>query len=136
VFRVSRNATGGEIILVAEDDEDQRWLVQNFLEAKGYKVLSAKDGEEAVTVHLEHRHEIALAFLDLGLPRLNGREAFRRMKQFDPHLKAILTSGFIPDSIQSSSAEFYAVVPKPFIPDDLLAIISSFFAFGASVRSC
>jgi two-component system cell cycle sensor histidine kinase/response regulator CckA len=125
VVEVSRNVGRGETILLVEDDEGQLWLMQNLLESNGYKVLTAKDGEQAVDIHIRHRHEIALAFLDFSLPNLNGWEAFRRMKHVNPELKGILTTGFISHSTRFRSAEFSAVLPKPFIPADALAKISA-----------
>jgi CheY-like chemotaxis protein len=133
VFRL-RSAGRGETILLVEDDRDQRWLIQHFLEVAGYRVLGAKDGEEAVDIHRLHSHQIVLATLDLGLPKLNGWEAFHRMKQLTPDLKAILTTGYLSHSIQSYSREFSAVIAKPFMPEDLLAKIATILGRGRPLQ--
>jgi DNA-binding response OmpR family regulator len=58
--------------------------MQKHLAAEGHRVLTAKDGAEAVQAYLRHRQEIDLVVLDLGLPKLNGWEAYKMMKEADP----------------------------------------------------
>src|SRR5947208_819886 len=69
----------GETILFAEDEARQLRLMQNFLQDKGYRILPAKDGAEAVEIFQCKKDEIGLVILDLGLPKLNGWEVFRKI---------------------------------------------------------
>jgi DNA-binding response OmpR family regulator len=71
-------------ILFVEDEAHQLSLMQKHLAAEGHRVLTAKDGAEAVQAYLRHRQEIDLVVLDLGLPKLNGWEAYKMMKEADP----------------------------------------------------
>jgi len=86
---------GNETILVVEDEEALQSLLKTFLEEKGYEVLTASNGLEAVERFQENKDRVALVFSDLGLPKLNGLDAFHRMKKIKPDIKTIFASGFI-----------------------------------------
>jgi hypothetical protein len=60
-------------------------------------VLAAKDGIEAVEMYKQHREKISLVFTDIGLPGLNGREVFAKLKEMNPYVKVIFTSGIFTD---------------------------------------
>ncbi|TMB73749.1 MAG: response regulator [Deltaproteobacteria bacterium] len=117
----------GETILFAEDEARQLRLMQNFLQDKGYRILPAKDGAEAVEIFQCKKDEIGLVILDLGLPKLNGWEVFRRIKEIDPAVKAIFATGFMTPQIESQLAlgEASAVIMKPYQLDEILEKISS-----------
>jgi len=130
----------GETILFAEDEARQLRLMQNFLQDKGYRILPAKDGAEAVEIFQCKKDEIGLVILDLGLPKLNGWEVFRRIKEIDPAVKAIFATGFMTPQIESQLAlgEASAVIMKPYQLDEILEKISSCGSTGLrgdSVRS-
>jgi PAS domain S-box-containing protein len=121
---------GHGTVLLVDDEERQLELIQGFLEKKGYRVLLARDGLEAVETHRRHKHEIAAVILDLGLPKLSGWEAFLKMKQEEPQVKTIFTSGYIKPEMRLEMIRegVVAIVHKPYLPDDLLAKV------GAAVR--
>jgi len=114
-----------ETILYAEDDAALSGLMQRLLEKEGFKVLMAQDGVEAVEVHSRHKDQIRLAFLDLRLAKLNGWEAFQRMKKINPKLKGILASGYVPPEVESllAKGELNGVLQKPYFGEDVLAVI-------------
>jgi CheY-like chemotaxis protein len=120
---VEKTIGGGDTILFVEDEEYQLQLMRRFLEHRGYKVLTAVDGETAVEIFIRHQQEIGLVVLDLGLPKLNGWEAYQRMKQVSPGLKAILATGLIRDSMEVQTTEFCSVIMKPYTPKDVLVEI-------------
>jgi CheY-like chemotaxis protein len=66
-------------ILVADDNDDTRQMFQALLASKGYRVIEASDGEQAVDV-IQHESP-GLVLLDLGLPRLNGLNVIRRLRK-------------------------------------------------------
>ena len=119
----------GETILFAEDETQQLSLMQNFLQGKGYRILPAKDGAEAVEIFQCKKDEIGLVILDLGLPKLNGWEAFRKIKEIDPAVKAIFATGFMTPQIESQLAleEASTVIMKPYQLHEILEKISSVF---------
>lgn len=118
-------AGGNETILVVEDEVDLREFVKMLLEGKGYRVLTANDGEDAVTVYARHRDEIALVLSDIGLPKLGGWEAYQEMKGLNPKVKAILASGYLEPSLRSEmvQAGVKEVIQKPYVPNEILGKI-------------
>ena len=71
----------GSTILFAEDNEDSRAVLRTFLELEGYRVLEARDGEEAVEV--ARRAQPDLSIIDLNMPKLGGIAASEQIRQFD-----------------------------------------------------
>ena len=112
-------------ILVVEDEDLLRELLVIVLEENGYKVLEAKDGIEAFETYKLYKEEIALVLSDLGLPRLGGWEAFSKMKEVNPAIKAILASGYfepeLKEKIVASGAKNF--VQKPYNPPEILAMM-------------
>jgi len=92
---------GGETILVVEDEEPMRVLLNIFLRSGGYTVLTAADGREAVDMYHKNRKDIKLVLADSGLPMLSGYDVFKKMKSENPELKFILASGFIQPQMKS-----------------------------------
>ena len=99
--------------------------MQRLLEKEGFKVLTAQDGAEAVEVYSRHKEQIGVAFLDLRLAKMNGWDAFQRMKKINPKLKGILTSGYVSAEVESRLArgELSGVLQKPYFGEQVLAVI-------------
>jgi PAS domain S-box-containing protein len=116
----------GETILFAEDEMRQLRLMQNFLQTKGYRILPATDGAEAVEVFRQNKDEIALVILDLGLPKLNGWEVFRKIREIDPSVKAIFATGFMAPQVEAqlTAEAVSAIILKPYQLDEVLQSIS------------
>lgn len=121
-------------ILFVEDEAHQLNLMQKHLAAEGHRVLTAKDGAEAVQAYLRHRQEIDLVVLDLGLPKLNGWEAYKMMKEADPNVKAIFATGFISPEIEAhlETGELSAVITKPYSPSDMGKKIATVLYMGST----
>jgi CheY-like chemotaxis protein len=123
----------GQIILVAqtillvEDEETLRELGATTLEGEGYRVLTAKDGLEAMAVFEAHRNEIGLVICDLGLPRLSGRDVFMRMKELRPNVRAIVASGYLEPNLRSEmlKAGVIDTIQKPYDFGEMLEKIRS-----------
>ncbi len=92
---------GHETILFVEDEEFIRKLVVSVLESKGYNLIIAGDGKEALEKYQIHRQEINVVLSDVGLPLLGGDELFIRIKEIDPTATVILASGYINPDIRS-----------------------------------
>ncbi len=108
---------GTETILLAEDEEAIRNLAERSLRGYGYEVLVARDGAEAVAL-CEAHPEIAIAVLDVVMPRMGGKEALDAMRRLRPDLKALFTSGYSTDRIHESFVLLPGIefLPKPFGP--------------------
>jgi two-component system cell cycle sensor histidine kinase/response regulator CckA len=107
--------SGTETILLAEDEDIVRMPVTSLLEAYGYTVLAAGDGEEAIKLFERHVGEIDLAVLDLVMPRAGGKHVWQAIREAKPDAKVLFISGhtaaahedFMPPSD-------LPVLPKPF----------------------
>jgi DNA-binding response OmpR family regulator len=125
VVQVTRKQNAPQTILLVEDEEMLRELGVTILESEGYRVIAAKDGVEAVELFEIHRDEIGLVVCDLGLPRLGGREAFLKMKESRPGVRAIVASGYLEPMIRSEmlKAGVLDTIQKPYDFGDLLTKI-------------
>ena len=112
----------GETILVAEDEDAVRALTSRILRKRGYHVLEAKDGREAVDIALRHEGELRLVVTDVIMPHLNGRELSERLAKVMPKVKVLYMSGYTDDALlqrgvlQSGTGNF---LEKPFTPEAL-----------------
>ena len=83
----------GTILLV--DDEEMIVDVGSVMLAQfGFKVLTARGGMEAIEVFEKKRNVIGLVILDMSMPGMGGEETYARLKEIDPNVKVILTSGY------------------------------------------
>jgi PAS domain S-box-containing protein len=111
----------GRTVLFVEDEAQQLELMRRFLESEGYRVLAVADGAAAVETFLKNKDDISAVVLDLGLPKLNGWEAFQKMKLADPGLQPIVATGYVPTEVESALAggELSAIILKPYRLDEV-----------------
>ena len=109
-------------ILWVDDEAMIRQLARVVLEAAGYTVLEAEDGAEAVDVFRRERERIDLVILDLTMPRLSGRDAFRQIQGIDPAARVLFSSGYSADDLSEVEGA-RGLLSKPYRPPDLLAAV-------------
>jgi CheY-like chemotaxis protein len=85
---------GSETILLVDDQEDVIKAGQALLEKLGYTVLLATGGEEALDVYRKHLQKIDLVILDMIMPGMSGGETYSRLKEINPKVKTILSTGY------------------------------------------
>ncbi len=115
---------GQETILLAEDDPTVRKLIGASLRRNGYTVLEATNGKEALVLWRQHQQSIQLLFSDMVMPEgLNGLELARQLRQANPHLKVLISSGYSVETSQLEAADgnWITYLPKPFELYDLAA---------------
>ncbi len=114
---------GNETILVAEDDATLRKLTEIVLESFGYTVISAEDGEEAITKFMENRDHISLAVLDMIMPKKNGKEVSVAIRKVCPKIKILFASGYTMDLVTTKelTEDGSGFIQKPFPSKVLLA---------------
>jgi two-component system, cell cycle sensor histidine kinase and response regulator CckA len=113
---------GTETVLVVEDEETLIAFIQTSLAAKGYTVLSAADGPEAVKIYRERHKEISMVFTDLGLPGMTGMEEINIMKKINPDVKIIVATGFLDPEMKSELliAGVKKLILKPYNFEEIL----------------
>lgn len=111
-----------ETILIIEDEDHLRGLLQAIIEEEGYKVIATTDGLEAVEIFRNHHDTISLVITDMGLPKMGGWEAFQEMKKIDPNVRTIMASGFLAVSLRNEMLKAGAkdFIQKPYAPEIIL----------------
>ena len=121
-------------VLVMDDEVVILELVREMLELMGYEVEVAKDGAEAVNRYMASQRgnqPFAAVIMDLTIPNgMGGKEAIRRLREIDPQVKAIVSSGYSYDPVMANFREygFSGVIPKPYIMEDLGRVLGEVIA--------
>ena len=107
---------GNETVLLVDDEEIAIDVGVQILEKLGYTVFEARSGKEAVRVFNEKRDKIDMVILDMIMPDMGGREAYEKMKEIDPEVKVLLSSGYSIDGQATDILErgCNGFVQKPF----------------------
>jgi len=109
---------GTGTILLVDDEEMVLEVAEKLLKAIGYHVLTAREGREAIEVYKKHRETVDLVLLDIIMPHMKGGEVFDCLKEINPDIKVLLSSGY---SIDGEAAKILERGGKGFIqkPFDL-----------------
>ena len=110
-----------ETILLVEDEARVRKLIVDVLTARGYRVLEATRGEEALRLAKAHSGSIDLALVDVVMPEMSGPDLVRKIRPLRPKMRVLYISGYTDEAIvhhgiPESGAAF---LQKPFLPDAL-----------------
>jgi len=118
---------GSETVLVAEDHEGLRELIEKVLNAHGYKTIIADNGESAVQLFKENFEKIQIVILDVIMPVLNGPDAYDRISAIRPGVPAIFTTGHTAEeaSLSSRLGGEPIFLQKPYAPHTLNQIVRS-----------
>ncbi len=113
---------GSETVLLVEDEPLVRAMALMALQEKGYRVLEATHGEEALRVAGEAGGPIHLMVTDVVMPQMGGVELAQRLLQMHPGLRVLFTSGYTEDAIADLTAKHpeLAFLEKPFSSDQLV----------------
>jgi two-component system cell cycle sensor histidine kinase/response regulator CckA len=127
--------SGGETVLLAEDEPAVCDLVRAILTSRGYTVLSARLPHEAERISETHQGKIDLLLTDVIMPGMSGAELSKRIALRIPGIKILFMSGYIDDSVvrQGISENEAAFLQKPFTPLSLAKKVREVLD-GAAVR--
>ena len=108
-------------ILVVEDEAQVRELVVEMLNAKGYKVIDADNGKDAIQLYNNHRDEIQLILTDVVMPEMNGKKLIESLAGINENKKVLYMSGYTDNAIETQGIldEETHFIQKPFTPIDL-----------------
>ena len=114
--QIDRLERGSETILVIDDEKPILDISRELLENLGYQVLTAQGGNEALEILKNQKTKIHLVLLDIIMPEMGGEETFDRIKQIDPNIKILLSSGYSINGLASEmiSRGCNGFVQKPF----------------------
>jgi two-component system cell cycle sensor histidine kinase/response regulator CckA len=121
--------SGGERVLLVEDERDLRELLHDYLASHGYGVKSAASGEDALALCRDQAYAPALLISDVVMPGIGGRVLADRLRQADPELKVLYLSGYTDEAmlrhgILPSGTQF---LQKPFALETLARIVRRIF---------
>jgi PAS domain S-box-containing protein len=123
ISSVSALPKGSETLLIVDDEEIIRQLGADILEDVGYKILLASRGEEAIEIYSRRKEEIALVILDVVMPGLGGKKTFLKLREINPKVRILLSSGY---SLDGEVGEILkegvgGLVQKPYRDEELIA---------------
>ena len=118
----------GATILVAEDNERVRALIATILESCGYYVLEACDGQQASRLFGERSADIALAILDIDMPRKDGMACMREYRHCRPDVPIIMITGFQDNRSPAAESGEVLLLRKPFSPRKLIRLVGETLA--------
>jgi len=112
---------GRGLILVVDDEEAILRVATGMLGQFGYEVLTAKNAAEGIDLYRAEHGRISAVILDLSMPGMSGLEAYDRMKEINPEIRALLTSGLMEDEHMARSREkgIRGFVQKPYSAEEL-----------------
>ena len=118
---------GNETILIVDDHESIWDFLIEALQNLGYSVILAENGLDAVEIYRENPNEIDLVLLDMVMPKMGGHTTFYQLKNLDPDVKVLLSSGFVSAAsvkdLQDNGAAGF--LPKPHRIREMAAKIRS-----------
>ncbi|HEX4178298.1 MAG TPA: response regulator, partial [Rhizomicrobium sp.] len=127
---VTRDVTGQDTILLVEDEEAVRSFAARALRMRGYHVLEASGGEEALEIVKNDKAKIDLIITDVVMPNMDGPTMVRHVKQIKPDLAVIFMSGYAEEAFRRNdqNSEDIHFLPKPFGLKQLAAKVKEVLA--------
>jgi PAS domain S-box-containing protein len=116
---------GIETILLVDDEESWRDVGSRTLESKGYQVVTASNGEEALDIYRAIGNQINLVILDLSMPGMGGHEALKKILAINPEARVLISSGYsakgqVKDTLKSGAVGY---ITKPFRKAELFKTV-------------
>lgn len=120
---------GSETILLVDDEKALREIGKEMLKTLGYKVLTAPEGNEAVTIYANQKETIDMVILDMMMPGMDGGDTFDALKQTNSQVKVLLSSGYSQDTVANDilARGCNGFIQKPFRLVDLSEKLRSIF---------
>lgn len=121
-----RDTGSGYTVLLVDDEIHILQMTATALEASGFRVITARDGAEAISTYARHRDEIAVVLLDMMMPGLDGLQTLEQLKRINPNVAVIACSGLRTQQREKEALEHGAkfFLPKPYSESLLLKALS------------
>jgi len=115
----------GELILAVDDEASVLTMTKETLETFGYRVITARDGTEAIAEFTSHQHEIKGVLTDMLMPFMDGPATIRVLRKLDPNVKIIAASGLLDNEKvkDATGLDNIAFLMKPYTAEKLLTTL-------------
>lgn len=120
------------VVLLVDDEETVRWIARRILEADGWEVLEAGDGQAALQLIGAHEGRLDLVVTDLNMPRVSGRELAEVLSVFRPGLPVLGITGFL-SAVHHDRR--LPILPKPFTAGSLLQAVRMACGLGLRLQA-
>jgi PAS domain S-box-containing protein len=123
--RLDRPEAGGRHVLVVDDEDGVLDVTAQGLQAEGYQVSTCNNPSQAVELYRDDRQEIDLVIVDMVMPDMSGVELLEKIREIDPDVPVVLSSGFALDEMVERFMPhgFVAFLTKPFKIEELLDVV-------------
>jgi CheY-like chemotaxis protein len=120
----------GETVLVVDDEASIRVITSQTLLAFGYRVLTATDGADALSIYVQNKNDIAVVIIDIIMPVLDGLATINALTRINPSVKIVGASGVSQDAAGSKSAghPIKHFLIKPYTATSLLTVLKTVLA--------
>jgi two-component system cell cycle sensor histidine kinase/response regulator CckA len=117
--------TGSATVLLVEDEDAVRSFAARALTTRGYRVLTAASGVQALDVMTEHGGEVDLVVSDVVMPEMDGPTLMKHLRKANPEIKIIFISGYAEEAFRANldESEKFSFLPKPFTLKKLAAAV-------------
>jgi two-component system, cell cycle sensor histidine kinase and response regulator CckA len=120
---VAGSRPGKETILVIDDEENVRSVVDDYLKSAGYRVLTASGGAAGLEIYRQRGPEIDVVLTDLMMPAMQGGEVMRRLRAMNPAVRVVAMSGMLDRDALGGDSSQQIYLQKPMSGPDLLRAI-------------
>ena len=116
---------GNETILLVEDDVDILNIEKRGLEGRGYTVLSAENGRDALSIYKNNRNHIDIIVTDVVLPSMNGLDFYQSVQKMNPDVRFLFISGYAEGILKQkfNIEKKIEILKKPFKSRDLALMV-------------
>jgi CheY-like chemotaxis protein len=116
-----------ELVMIVDDEEFVTMIAQRVLTDEGYRVLTAKDGFQAIEIYRKLNEQIMLVILDFTMPVMDGADVFAELQLINPKVSVVLSSGFAEQEPLRNmlSRGLRGFIPKPYTQQKLLTQVRS-----------
>jgi PAS domain S-box-containing protein len=118
----------GETVLVVDDEKSLQDLVRATLESRKFKVMTAFDGHEAISIYEKNKNKIDVVLLDMLMPNMNGLTTIPALRRINPNIKIIGMSGSLLENLPSDLSTLVEELPflqKPFDSEDMVMLVNN-----------
>jgi CheY-like chemotaxis protein len=126
---------GSETVLLVEDEDEVRAVLHQILVSRGYRVLQAGSGEEALVISRLHRGPLHLLLSDVTMPEMKGPELAQRLRAERPATRVLFMSGYNDEELSDGGPESPLCLQKPFSPNLLSETVRSILDTAEDLRA-